>query len=243
MNNSAYERPVDDRCETERATAGKIVVRELGTTDYEPVWRAMQRFTDTRRPSTPDEIWFTEHHPVFTLGINAGREHLLAPGDIPVVQIDRGGQVTYHGPGQLMIYPLIDLRRLGLGVRALVTALEQAVVDLVAEHGIAAASRADAPGVYVNGAKIASVGLRIRRGASFHGMALNVALDLEPFGRINPCGYAGLEVTDLATLGAGEHPAQVRQALLPKLLSRLGLDTAVVRQGRNDVGDINDNAG
>ena len=243
MNNSAYERPVDDRCETERATAGKIVVRELGTTDYEPVWRAMQRFTDTRRPSTPDEIWFTEHHPVFTLGINASREHLLAPGDIPVVQIDRGGQVTYHGPGQLMIYPLIDLRRLGLGVRALVTALEQAVVDLVAEHGIAAASRADAPGVYVNGAKIASVGLRIRRGASLHGMALNVALDLEPFGRINPCGYAGLEVTDLATLGAGEHPAQVRQALLPKLLSRLGLDTAVVRQGRNDVGDINDNAG
>ena len=243
MNNRAYERPVDDGCETERANAGKIVVRELGTTDYEPVWRAMQRFTDTRRPSTPDEIWFTEHHPVFTLGINASREHLLAPGDIPVVQIDRGGQVTYHGPGQLMIYPLIDLRRLGLGVRALVTALERAVIDLVAEHGITAASRADAPGVYVDGAKIASVGLRIRRGASFHGMALNVALDLEPFGRINPCGYAGLEVTDLATLGAGENPARVQQALLPKLLSRLGLDTAVVRPGRNDVGDINDNAG
>ena len=243
MNNRAYERPVDDRCETERATASKIVVRELGTTDYEPVWRAMQRFTDRRQPSTPDEIWFTEHHPVFTLGINASREHLLAPGDIPVVQIDRGGQVTYHGPGQLMIYPLIDLRRLGLGVRGLVTALEQAVIDLVAEHGITAASRADAPGVYVDGPKLASVGLKIRRGASFHGMALNVALDLEPFGRINPCGYAGLEVTDLATLGAGEDPARVRQALLPKLLSRLGLDSALVRPGRNDVGDINDNAG
>lgn len=244
MNNRAHERSIDARCDTGRETASKIVVRELGTTDYEPIWRAMQHFTDTRRPSTPDEIWFTEHRPVFTLGINASREHLLAPGNIPVIQIDRGGQVTYHGPGQLMIYPLIDLRRLGLGVRALVTALEQAVVDLVAEHGITtAASRADAPGVYVDGAKIASVGLRIRRGASFHGMALNVALDLEPFGRINPCGYAGLEVTDLATLGAGEDPARVRQALLPKLLSRLGLDSALVRPGRNDVGDINDNAG
>ncbi len=239
MDNRAYECSVDDGHDTE----GKLVVRNLGTTDYEPVWRAMQGFTDRRQPSTPDEIWFTEHHPVFTLGINASREHLLAPGDIPVVQIDRGGQVTYHGPGQLMIYPLIDLRRLGLGVRALVTALERSVIDLVAEHGITAASRADAPGVYVDGAKIASVGLRIRRGASFHGMALNVALDLEPFLRINPCGYAGLEVTDLATLGAGEDPADVRQALLPKLLARLGLDTAVVRQGRNDVGDINDNAG
>ena len=151
--------------------------------------------------------------------------------------------MTYHGPGQLMIYPLIDLRRLGLGVRGLVTALERSVIDLVAEHGITAASRADAPGVYVDGAKLASVGLKIRRGASFNGMALNVALDLEPFGRINPCGYAGLEVTDRATLGAGEDPARVQQALLPKLLSRLGLDTAVVRPGRNDVGDINDNAG
>ncbi len=220
-----------------------VVIRDLGTTDYEPVWRAMQRFTDTRGSSTPDEIWFTEHLPVFTLGINAGREHLLAPGDIPVVQIDRGGQVTYHGPGQLMVYPMIDLRRLGLGVRALVTALERSVIDLVAEHGIAAECRADAPGVYVAGAKIASVGLRIRRGASFHGMALNVAPDLEPFLRINPCGYAGLEVTDLAALGVGENVADVRRDLMPRLLSRLGLEDAAVRPGRKDINDLRDNAG
>lgn len=203
----------------------------------------MQRFTDTRQSSTPDEIWFTEHLPVFTLGINANREHLLAPGDIPVVQIDRGGQVTYHGPGQLMVYPMIDLRRLGLGVRRLVTALEQSVVDLAAERGVTAASRADAPGVYVEGAKVASIGLRVRRGASFHGMALNVALDLEPFLRINPCGYAGLEVTDLATLGVGEELGDVRRRLMPKLLSRLGLDGAVVKRGPADVKDLRDDAG
>lgn len=141
----------------------------------------MQRFTDARTESTTDEIWFTEHPPVFTMGLNASEEHLLAPGDIPVVQIDRGGQVTFHGPGQLMIYPLLDLRRVGMGVRTLVTALEQSVVDLAAEFDIAAASRVDAPGVYVAGDKLASVGLRIRRGCSFHGMALNVEIDLEPF--------------------------------------------------------------
>jgi lipoyl(octanoyl) transferase len=169
--------------------------------EFEPVWRAMQQFTDRRGADTPDEIWFTEHPPVFTLGLNARREHLLAPGAIPVVQIDRGGQVTYHGPGQLMVYPLLDLKRAGLGVRDLVTALERSVVDLVGEFGIAAATRPDAPGVYVDGRKLASVGLRVRRGASYHGMALNVDLDLEPFSRINPCGFAGLEMTDLARLG------------------------------------------
>ena len=176
------------------------VIRALGLQDYEPVWHAMQDFTNSRDESTADEIWFAEHSSVFTLGLNTAPEHLLAPGDIPVIQVDRGGQVTYHGPGQLMIYPLIDLRRAGLGVRELVTALEQSVVDLAAEYGIEAASRSDAPGVYVDGVKLASVGLRIRRGASFHGMALNVDVDLEPFSRINPCGFKNLEITDLGAL-------------------------------------------
>jgi lipoyl(octanoyl) transferase len=198
-----------------------VHVRDLGLTDYEPVWRAMQAFTDARDATTADEIWFTEHRPVFTLGVNAAREHLLAPGDIPVIQVDRGGQVTYHGPGQLMVYPLFDIRRAGLGVRALVTALEQSVVDLAAGFGIEAASRRDAPGVYVEGTKLASVGLRIRRGSSFHGMALNVDLDLEPFSRINPCGYANLQVTDLARLGTGLDLAGARDLLLEQLLRQL----------------------
>jgi lipoyl(octanoyl) transferase len=204
-----------------------VAIKSLGLTDYEPVWRAMQAFTDARDEHTPDEIWFTEHRPVFTLGVNAAREHLLAPGDIPVVQIDRGGQVTYHGPGQLMIYPLLDLRRAGLGVRALVTALEQSVVGLAADHGIEAASRCDAPGVYAGGVKFASVGLRIRRGSSFHGMALNVRMDLEPFHRINPCGFRDLEVADLASLGAALEIADAQRDLLPHLLRHLGLDAAV----------------
>jgi lipoyl(octanoyl) transferase len=205
----------------------ELVVRELGLQTYEPVWRAMQAFTDERTPTTPDEIWITQHRPVFTLGINTAPEHLLAPGDIPVIQIDRGGQVTYHGPGQLMIYPLIDLRRAGLGVRELVTALEQSVVDLAAEFGIEAASRCDAPGVYVEGVKLASVGLRIRRGSSFHGMALNVDVDLEPFSRINPCGFKGLELTDLARLGAEQDLGIVRDRLLPHLLRHLRMDQAL----------------
>lgn len=200
------------------------VVRELGLQVYEPVWRSMQEFTDSRDASTPDEIWFCEHERVFTLGLNTQPEHLLAPGDIPVVQIDRGGQVTYHGPGQLMIYPLIDLRRAGLGVRDLVTGLEQSVVDLCADYGVEAASRSDAPGVYVDGVKLASIGLRIRRGASFHGMALNVDVDLEPFSRINPCGFRGLELTDLARLGADSDLAAVRDKFLPHLLRHLGFD-------------------
>ena len=205
----------------------ELIIRELGLQMYEPVWRAMQRFTDTRQADTPDEIWFTQHEPVFTLGLNTAPEHLLAPGDIPVIQVDRGGQVTFHGPGQLMIYPLIDLRRAGLGVRDLVTALEQSVVDLVAEFGIEAASRCDAPGVYVEGVKLASVGLRIRRGSSFPGMAMNVAMDLEPFSRINPCGFQGLELTDLARLGAEKEITAVRDGLLPHLLRHLRMDQAL----------------
>jgi lipoyl(octanoyl) transferase len=161
----------------------------------------MRSFTDERDATTPDELWLLEHPPVFTLGMAADPGHVLAAGGIPVVQTDRGGQVTYHGPGQLVAYPLLDIRRLGLQVRTLVMQLEQAVIDLVAEHGIRAAGRRDAPGVYVDGAKLASLGLRVRRGASYHGLALNVDMDLAPFARINPCGMAGLAVTDLARLG------------------------------------------
>jgi lipoyl(octanoyl) transferase len=181
----------------------------------------MQRFTDERTDATTDEIWFVEHPPVFTLGLNAGREHLLSPGDIPVVQIDRGGQVTYHGPGQLVIYPLLNLRRLKLGVRDLVVALENAVIAYAADLGIDALSSRQAPGVYVRGAKLASIGLRIRRGASYHGMALNVSLDAEPFGRINVCGYQGLAVTRLADHGIGATVNEVAGALTPYLLRTL----------------------
>jgi lipoyl(octanoyl) transferase len=204
----------------------EIAIRNLGLQTYEPVWRAMQHFTDTRDDNSRDEIWFCQHEPVFTLGLNTAPEHLLATGDIPIVQIDRGGQVTYHGPGQLMIYPLIDIRRADIGVRDLVTALEQSVVDLAAEFDIVAASRCDAPGVYVDGAKLASVGLRIRRGASFHGMALNVDVDLEPFSRINPCGFQNLEVSDLRRLDAEHDLNVVRDRLLPHLLRHLKLDDA-----------------
>ncbi len=212
-----------------------IVVRFLGRQDYVPLWHAMQNFTDARSEITRDEIWFTEHPPVFTMGLNASKEHLLAPGEIPVVQIDRGGQVTFHGPGQLMVYPLLDLRRIGMGVRTLVTALEQGVVDLAADYDIAAASRADAPGVYVDGAKLASVGLRIRRGCSFHGMALNVDIDLEPFSRINPCGYAELEMTDLNRLGGGSRLDTVWPQLLPHFLRHLGFEDTEVVTGENEL--------
>ena len=197
--------------------------RYLGRQEYVPLWHAMQAFTDERDESTPDEIWFCEHPPVFTMGLNASKEHLLAPGDIPVVQIDRGGQVTFHGPGQLMVYPLIDIRRANIGVRKLVTALEQSVVDLAADYDVEAAARPDAPGVYANGDKLASVGLRIRRGASFHGMALNVDADLEPFSRINPCGYAELEMTDLHRLGIELGLEEASERLLPYFLEHLGL--------------------
>ncbi|HEY2462833.1 MAG TPA: lipoyl(octanoyl) transferase LipB [Steroidobacteraceae bacterium] len=200
------------------------LIRHLGLAPYEPTWRAMQKFTDERQDATRDEIWFVEHPPVFTLGLNASRAHLLAPGDIPVVQIDRGGQVTYHGPGQLMIYPLLNLRRRKLGVRDLVVALENAVIAFVAEIGITAAGSRSAPGVYVEGAKLASVGLRIRRGACYHGMALNVSLDLEPFERINVCGYKDLRVTRLADWGIRAGVESVAQDLLPHLLRQLGYE-------------------
>jgi len=198
------------------------LIRHLGLLDYEPVWRAMQRFTEERDRTTPNEIWFLEHERVFTLGVNASRAHLLAPGDIPVVQIDRGGQVTYHGPGQLVVYPLIDLKRLGLSIRGFVSALERAVIDLAAGFHIEAEGRRDAPGVYVEGAKLASIGVRVRRGGSYHGLALNVALDLEPFTRINPCGYQGLAMTQLSALGGPRTVAAAAQALEPHLRRALG---------------------
>ena len=175
--------------------AAVLGVRELGVQAYEPVWHAMQDFTNQRTADTADELWLVQHPPVFTQGQAGKAEHLLLPGDIPVVQVDRGGQVTYHGPGQLVAYPLVDVRRLGLGVRELVSRIEQSLIDLLASYGVSAEARADAPGVYVNGAKIASLGLRIRRGCSFHGLALNVDMDLQPFQRINQCGYAGLAMT------------------------------------------------
>lgn len=199
-------------------------MRWLGRRPYVPVWRAMQAFTDGRGPDTGDELWLVEHEPVFTLGQAGKPEHVLAPGDIPVLPVDRGGQVTYHGPGQLVAYPLLDLRRLGIGVKALVERIEQAVIDTCAAVGIAAVRREGAPGVYTpDGAKIAALGLRVRRGCSFHGLAFNVAMDLEPFRRINPCGYAGQPVTMLAAHGG---PAELRataELLVPRLSSHLGL--------------------
>jgi lipoyl(octanoyl) transferase len=204
------------------------LIRYLGTAPYEPTWRAMQRFTDERQDATADEIWFAEHPPVFTLGLNASREHLLAPGDIPVVQIDRGGQVTYHGPGQLMIYPLLNLRRLKLGPRDLVVALENAVVAYAGELGLSASGSRQAPGVYIAGAKLASIGLRIRRGACYHGMALNVSLDPQPFERINVCGYRNLSVTRLADHGVCSDLETVAKELTPHLLRQLGYETNTV---------------
>jgi len=198
-----------------------VGVRELSLVPYEPTWQAMQRFTNQRGPQTPDEIWLLQHPPVFTQGQAGKAEHLLFPGDIPVVQVDRGGQVTYHGPGQLVGYLLLDVRRLGFGVRDLVSRIEQSLIELLASYGVSAAAKADAPGVYVDGAKIASLGLRIRNGRSFHGLALNVDMDLEPFRRINPCGYAGLAMTQLRDLVGPVDFAEVSARLRAQLVSHL----------------------
>ena len=203
-----------------------VVVRDLGRRAYEPVWRGMQAFTDARTEGTPDELWLVEHEPVFTLGQTGRPEHVLAAGDIPVLNVDRGGQVTYHGPGQIVAYPLLDLRRLKLGVRDYVCRIEQAVIDTLAEWNIEGARREGAPGVYVNGAKVAALGIRVRRGCCFHGLAFNIAMDLEPFHRINPCGYAGLEVVAMADLGGPSRPEAVKPVLLAALADRLGLRLA-----------------
>jgi lipoyl(octanoyl) transferase len=199
----------------------KILVRHLGLQPYEPVSQAMHDFTDSRDDNTPDEIWLVEHHPVFTQGQAGKAEHVLVPGDIPVIQSDRGGQVTYHGPGQQVMYVLLNLKRRKLGVRELVTLLEQSVVDTLADYGIDAHPCADAPGVYVGEMKICSLGLRIRKGCSFHGLALNINMDLSPFLRINPCGYAGMEMTQMRQWVENATPGIIGPLLVSKLLALL----------------------
>jgi lipoyl(octanoyl) transferase len=199
------------------------LVRDLGRQAYTPVWHAMQRFTDARGASTADELWLVEHDPVFTLGQAGRAEHVLAPRDIPVLQVDRGGQVTYHGPGQVVVYPLLDLRRLHIGVREYVCRIEQAIIDTLGDWNIGATRRDGAPGVYVAGAKVAALGIRVRRGCTFHGLAFNVAMDLEPFARINPCGYAGLQVTSMLDLGGPSTVDGVKPVLLDHLCRQFGL--------------------
>jgi lipoyl(octanoyl) transferase len=206
------------------AVAWPGLVRQLGRQPYEPVWRAMQRFTDARDENTPDELWVVEHDPVFTLGQAGKPEHVLAPGDIPVIHVDRGGQVTYHGPGQIVVYPLLDLRRLKIGVREYVCRIEQAIIDTLAEWNIEALRRDGAPGVYVGDAKIAALGIRVRRGCTFHGLSFNVAMDLEPFQRINPCGYQGLQVTSMLDLGGPSGLEAVQRVLLEQLGRQFGLE-------------------
>ena len=210
------------------AVAAELLVRDLGRRGYAPVWRAMQAFTDARGEDSPDELWLVEHDPVFTLGQAGKPEHVLAPGDIPVVQVDRGGQVTYHGPGQIVAYPLLDLRRLKLGVRDYVCRIEQALIDTLATWEITAVRKDGAPGVYVDGAKIGALGLRVRRGCSFHGLAFNVGMDLEPFARINPCGYQGLQVTSVVNCGGPGTLAAVKPVLVANLAAQLGLAPVAV---------------
>jgi lipoyl(octanoyl) transferase len=202
----------------------RLIVRELGLQDYTPVWHGMQQFTAARTIESPDELWVLSHPPVFTQGQAGKAEHVLAAGDIPVVQIDRGGQVTYHGPGQLVVYVLIDVRRAGMGVRELVSALENAIIATLSQFGLAALTRQGAPGVYLEDAKIASLGLRIRNGCSYHGLSLNVAMDLEPFARINPCGFQGMAVTQVGdhVKAADGLMEDVKKRLVQELVDRLG---------------------
>ena len=218
--------PVSAACTLDgvSATLRNAVVRDLGRQPYEPVWRAMQAFTDARTEATHDELWFVEHEPVFTLGQAGKTEHVLMPGEIPVIHVDRGGQVTYHGPGQIVAYPLLDLKRLKIGVRDYVCRIEQAVIDTLAEWNIEAARKDGAPGVYVNGAKIAALGIRVRRGCSFHGLAFNIAGEsTAPFLRINPCGYQGLQVVALSDLGGPSSLEAVKPVLLAQLARQFGL--------------------
>ncbi|WP_394226575.1 lipoyl(octanoyl) transferase LipB [Pseudoalteromonas spongiae] len=200
----------------------KLIVRQLNRQDYKPVWQAMQDYTDTRDENAADEIWLVEHNPVFTQGQAGKEEHLLMTGDIPVVKVDRGGQVTYHGPGQQVLYVLFNLRRLKIGVRELVTWLEETVIDTLNDFGIKAYAKADAPGVYVDEKKIASLGLRVRRGCSFHGLALNIDMDMEPFLRINPCGYAGMEMLQTKQINGPQTLEEASSGLVKHLVKKLG---------------------
>ena len=212
-------------------TQSTVIVRQLGLQSYEPIWQKMQDFTDTRDENSPDEIWFVEHEPVFTQGQAGKAEHVLAPGDIPVIQVDRGGQVTYHGPGQQMMYVLFNLRRLKIGVRELVTWLEECIVDMLKEYDINAYAKPDAPGVYVSDSKIASLGLRVRRGCSFHGLALNVNMDMSPFMRINPCGYAGMNMVQTSELNGPSQLDEVAQGLVKHMLKRLNAEHVEHKEG------------
>jgi len=214
--------------------SARLIIRQLGLQTYLPIWQAMQDFTNNRDAETADEIWLVEHQAVFTQGQAGKEEHLLMPGDIPVVKVDRGGQVTYHGPGQQMLYVLINLKRNKLGVRDLVTALEECVVNTLKEYAIDAYPKADAPGVYVDSKKVCSIGLRIRKGCSFHGLALNVNMDLSPFQRINPCGYAGLEMIDCAQLDGPNTLLETGTKLTDHLSAILGIKNKEYREGFND---------
>lgn len=209
----------------------QLVIRQLGLQDYSRIWQAMQQFTDLRDSNTPDEIWLLEHPPVFTQGQAGKAEHLLFPGDIPVVQVDRGGQVTYHGPGQLVAYVLLDIKRRNLGVRQLVTMLENILIELLRRYNINAEARPDAPGVYVAGAKIASLGLRVRKGCTFHGLALNVQMDMEPFSRINPCGYAGMQMVQCSELGGPLQVSEAATVMAELFQQHLAISSPVVKTG------------
>lgn len=209
----------------------ELIIRRLGRQSYQPVFDAMQRFTDQRTDDTIDELWLVEHDPVFTQGMNGKAEHLLAPGNIPVVQVDRGGQVTYHGPGQVVIYLLINVRRQKGGIRALIDAIEQSIIQLLAAFDINAEVRSGAPGVYVGQCKVGSLGLRVRRGCSYHGLSLNVDMDLSPFQRINPCGFTGLQMTQLRDLGIPVSMDQAGEDLLVRLAHNLDYDQLDYRQG------------
>ncbi|MGL4475601.1 MAG: lipoyl(octanoyl) transferase LipB [Shewanella sp.] len=211
--------------------ASCLHVRHLGNMDYQTVWHAMQHYTDHRTEHDQDELWLVEHPPVFTQGQAGKSEHILAPGDIPVIQVDRGGQVTYHGPGQLVAYPLLDLKRKKLGVRQLVTAIENSIIAMLTPYGIDAFAKADAPGVYVGAGKIASLGLRIRKGCSFHGLALNVNMDLAPFQRINPCGYAGMEMVQCQALAGPQSVEQAAAALTDTLSQQLAYTQVIHHHG------------
>lgn len=209
----------------------RLIVRRLGLADYEPVWHAMQAYTDRRDDGSGDELWLVQHPPVFTQGQAGKAEHVLAPGDIPVIQVDRGGQVTYHGPGQIVAYPLIDIRRKNIGVRDFVCRIEEAIIRTLALHGVTGERIAGAPGIYVGGDKIASLGLRVRRGRTFHGLAFNVRMDLEPFQRINPCGFAGLRVTQLSAF-ADADIEDVEDQLVENLARELAYSEVIPGAGR-----------
>lgn len=203
----------------------QLVIKQLGLQDYESVWQAMKQFTLSRNESTPDELWFVEHPPVYTLGLNGKLKHIIDPGVIPVVNVDRGGQVTYHGPGQLVVYTLVDLKRAGTGVKEFVRRLEQTIINLLADYGISAVGRDDAPGVYVNHAKIAALGLRVKRNHVYHGLSLNVDMDLEPFSRINPCGYEDMAVTHLKDLADFKDMDEIHQKFIGYFAAIMGYNT------------------